>query len=371
MSLKSQSTTRWLAVLLSCAASASQAQSIWPPQPTALSGQIGDYQRMTCPKRVPPPYSGPLLIDSKYDQGDASKSTLSATQSRQSREIHARLSEYSQRLAQFADYYLLADQPQQAAAGLACLDQWLQAWAVAGALQSREASKTGIAARKWSLAAIASTLLKTQALSGGQPQLAPEQRQWLQRLAELVIEDYSPRQQPGFAYFNNHDYWAGWAVAATGMLLDRPDYIAWGERNFRQALGQISPSVHGDYAYLPNELARGRLAANYTHYALVPLMLLAESSQRNGPGLSAADNAKLQQLANFAVRSVLAAGSLPELDGQAQEAVPVHKMTWLLPFLSRYPQHALARQLYQAENAEVDAYSQIGGRIKPLYPTLP
>jgi poly(beta-D-mannuronate) lyase len=371
MSLKPQLAARWLATLLSCSATASQAQSIWPPQPTALSGLVGDYHSITCPKQVPPPYSGPLLIDSKYDQSDASKSTLSGTQSRQSREIYARLGEYNRRLVQFADYYLMAEHPQQAAAGLACLDQWLQAWAVAGALQSREASKTGIAARKWSLAAIASTLLKTQALSGGQPQLSPEQRQWLQRLAEQVIEEYSPRQQPGFAYFNNHDYWAGWAVAATGMLLDRPDYIAWGERIFRQALEQISPSAHGDYAYLPNELARGRLAANYTHYALVPLMLLAESSHSNGPGLSAADSAKLQQLANFAVRSVLAADRLPELDGQAQEAVPAHKMTWLLPFLSRYPEHVLARQLYQAEDPRVDAYSQIGGRIKPLYPDLP
>ncbi|UUY09062.1 polysaccharide lyase [Pseudomonas sp. J452] len=360
-----------LSALTALAVGSAQAQSIWPPQPSALSAEVGDYHAASCPKPVLKPYTGPLLIDSKYDQSDASKSTLSGKQSKQSKELHAHLTAFNQRLAQFADYYLAASKPQQATVALACLDQWLQAWAVAGALQSRETNKTGIAARKWSLAAIASTLLKTQALSGGQPQLSQEQEQWLARLAELVIEDYSPRQQPGFAYFNNHDYWAAWAVAATGMLLERPAYIAWGERNFRLALAQITPSTQGDYAYLPNELARGRLAANYTHYALVPLVLLAESSQRNGPGLSAADAVKLQQLANFAVRSVLDAEALSELQGKEQEAVPAHKMTWLLPFLSRYPQHALARQLYQDEDGAVDAYGQLGGRLKPLYPNLP
>ena len=54
------------------------------------------------------------------------------------------------------------------------------------------------------------------------------------------------------------------------MLLGRDDYAAWGERNFRRGLAQISDSPHGPYAYLPNELGRGQLAANYTHYAMVP-----------------------------------------------------------------------------------------------------
>ena len=26
------------------------------------------------------------------------------------------------------------------------------------------------------------------------------------------MDDYRPRQAADFAYFNNHDYWAGWAV---------------------------------------------------------------------------------------------------------------------------------------------------------------
>ena len=184
------------------------------------------------------------------------------------------------------------------------------------------------------------------------------------------MADYAPRLAPDFAYFNNHDYWAGWAVAATGMLLRRDDYIAWGERNFRRALGQISISPHGDYAILPNELGRGRLAANYTHYALVPLMLLAESSRLNGPGLSADDQRKLQQLASFAALSVLDERAVDELRGQPQHPVPPYKMVWLLPFLSQYPEHLQARRLHADVGSSADGYSQLGGRLAPLYPDV-
>ena len=361
---------RLLAALLLTLGGSAQAQSIWPSRPTPLSAQIGDYRQLQCPKKVAEPYTGPLQIDSKYDQSDASRSTLSNKVSARSKETHARIAEFTQRLAQFADYYLQAKNAKQAGTALACIDQWLQAWAEAGALESRDTSKTGMAARKWALAAISSTLLKTQAVSGGQPQLSSEQKQWLQRLAELLMADYAPRLAADFAYFNNHDYWAGWAMAATGMLLDRDDYIAWGERNFRRALGQISVSANGDYAYLPNELGRGRLAANYTHYALVPLVLLADSAQLNGPGLSQADQLKLQQLANFAVLSVLDERSLSELRGQPQHPVPPYKMTWLLPFLSQYPQHALVRRLYVDVGVAADGYSQLGGQLAPLYPDV-
>lgn len=360
---------RTLLALLACAGAVqAQPQSIWPAQPTALATQLGDYRRLQCPKKVLEPYTGPLQIDSKYDQSDASRSTLSDRVSARSTQTHAILAEYSQRLAQFADYFVQAKNAQQAGIALACLDQWLQTWAEADALESRDASKTGLAARKWSLAAISSTLLKTQALSGGRPQLSNEQARWLQQLAELVMDDYRPRQSPSFAYFNNHDYWAGWAVAATGMLLGRDDYLAWGERNFRRGLAQITDSPHGDYAYLPNELGRGRLAANYTHYALVPLMLLAESSQRNGPGLSEADRRRLERLANFAALSVLDADELTELRGQRQYEVPPYKLVWLLPFLDLYPRHALAQRLHASAGAAADTYGQLGGRLDPLYP---
>lgn len=345
-------------------------RSIWPANGHAPAAAL-DYSSLKCRKQVPPAYTGPLQIDSKYDQSDASKTTLSnKSPSAASQLAYRSAGEYTKNLARFADYYLHAQTPGHAAMALACIDQWLQVWAEAGALTSRDASKTGIAVRKWSLAAITSVILKTQALSHGQLQLSGEQRRWLDDLAKLVIEDYSPRLDPGFSYFNNHDYWAAWALAASAMILDQPRYLDISEQIMRRALQQITLSADGRYAYLPNELARGTLAANYTHYALVPLVLLAETLRLNGDRLSADDERRMELLANFAAQSVLAPQRLPELRGQKQKPVEPNKMAWLIPFLNHAPKHELASRLYHSEADEVDGYSQIGGRIAPLYPAL-
>ncbi|MES2820275.1 MAG: alginate lyase family protein [Pseudomonadota bacterium] len=361
-----------LLLALPVGAQASAIRSIWslPAGVARQATAAPDYRTLKCPKDVIEPYTGALLLDSKYDQNDPSKSTLGKGPSKQSEQIHETVNTYGKRLSLFADYYAEAKEPEQAAMALACMDQWLQAWAVAGALESREATKTGLAMRKWTLAAIASSVLKLQALSSQQFQLSDAQRKWLERLANLVLEDYDQRLAPSFVYFNNHDYWAAWAIGATGMLLNNPNYLDWSGKVFRRAMQQITLSASGDYAYLPNELARGKLAANYTHYALVPLILVAETLRINGNRVSPEDSLKLELLANFAVRSVLAPKDLPELRRLRQEQVPAHKMAWLIPFLGAHPQHGLARQLYLAERGEVDGYRQIGGRLKAFYPIV-
>jgi len=361
-------TLRIAAVLLVCYVPIAQAStSIWPNQPGALAGQLGDYRQLSCPKQPVEPYTGHLQLHSKYDQSDSSKSTLSARQSKDTQRIGEHIKRYIGGLITAVDQFQKAKNPEHAATALACLDQWLSAWAKAGALQSTDASKTGVASRKWALAAISSTLLKARALSGGAFALSPLQKNWLQQLADQVVAEHQPRHDPAFQYFNNHDYWAGWAVAATGMLLERDDYLAWADSNLRRAFEQFSLSEAGDYGYLPMEVARQQLAADYSHYAMVPLVLLVETAEANGRPLSAEETRKLHLLANFAVRSVLEPDGLKELDGRSQKRVGSHKMIWLIPFLNRYPEHAWARKLYDEEDGDVDNYSQIGGRLKPLY----
>lgn len=344
-------------------------RSIWVTQKPLV--MAGDYRSLSCPYPPPPPYTGPLQVDSKYDQTDPTRSTLGGSASRQSKEISTAVDRYGKMLVRFADYYQSAERSGQAGQALACLDQWLSSWAEAGALLSRDASKTGMAVRKWALASIASTALKAQALSGGQWRADARQQRWLDELADQVLADYRERLSPDFAYFNNHDYWAAWAVVASGLLTGHEKRLDWGALVFQRAMQQLRPGKGGDYAFLPTELARGKLAANYTHYALVSLVLLAEALDSNGRPLSAADRQNMSHLARFAARAVLSPRSLPELAGTPQSAVEPYKMAWLVPFLARDPQHADAAALYRSQKGKVDGYSQIGGRILPLYPDFP
>lgn len=366
----------WLvATLGACAAlqlgSALAVQPIWPPRATAQASMIADYRTLKCTQQAPAPYTASLQLQSKYDQRDASKSTLRSRPDADSETAGKQVKQFIGGLIFASKRFQRAKTPQEANMALACQDQWLQQWAHAGALLNPDASSTGMAARKWAVAAMASTLLLTQAASNGQVQLSAAQHAWFERLGELIMREYQPRQAPGFSWFNNHDYWAAWAVAASGMLVQRDDFIRWADGNLRRGLQQAVRSADGSYAYLPLEVARGKLAASYSQYALVPLVLLAESARANGLGWNSDDQHTLELLGNFAARSLLAPAQLPELKGQAQAEVAPYKLAWLIPFLQRAPGNRLARQLYDSEDGEVDNYSQIGGPLKPFYPPLP
>ncbi|WP_308451237.1 polysaccharide lyase [Pseudomonas putida] len=347
------------------------AQSIWPAHSTPQSAMIADYRTLSCTKEPPAPYTGSLHLESKYDQRDASKSTLRSSPDANSEQIAKQVKQFVGGLIYASKRFQAAKKPQDANMALACQDQWLQHWAEAGALLNPDASGTGMAVRKWALAAMAGAVLLTQSAADGKLQLNDTQRSWFTRLGELVIREYDPRRSASGVYFNNHDYWAAWAVAATGMLVGRDDFIHWADGNLRRALAQAVRANNGNYAYLPLEVARSKLAANYSQYALVPLVLLAESARANNLPWSNDDQQTLDQLASFAARTVLAPGELPELKGQPQADVAPYKLAWLIPFLQRNPGHALARQLYDSEDGEVDNYSQLGGPIKAFYPPLP
>ncbi|MFB1630274.1 polysaccharide lyase [Pseudomonas sp. AP-1] len=350
---------------------AQAAQSIWPAHPTPQAAMIADYHTLACSKEPPPPYTGSLRLQSKYDQRDVSKSTLRSSPDAGSERIGKQVKQFVGGLIYAGKRFQRAKKPQDANMALACQDQWLQDWAEAGALLNPDASGTGMAARKWALAAMAGTVLLTQSASDGKVRPSEAQQSWFTRLAELVIHEYDPRRDAPGVYFNNHDYWAAWAVAATGMLVGRDDFIQWADGNLRRGLAQAVRSRDGSYAYLPLEVARAKLAATYSQYALVPLVLLAESARVNGLPWSADDQQTLDLLANFAARTVLDPRDLPELEGQSQADVAPYKLAWLIPFLQRNPGHALARQLYDSEDGDVDNYSQLGGPIKPFYPSLP
>lgn len=332
---------------------------------------IADYRTLECSKAPPPPYTGSLHLQSKYDQRDASKSTLRASPDADSERIAKQVKQFIGGLIHAGKRFQNAKKPQDANMALACQDQWLEQWAKAGALLDPDASSTGMAARKWALAAMAGAVLLTQAAADGKVQLTPAQWHWFGQLGEQVIREYDPRRTATGVYFNNHDYWAAWAVAAAGMLVGRDDFIRWADGNLRRGLAQAVPGADGSYAYLPLEVARAKLAANYSQYALVPLVLLSESARSHGLAWSRADQQTLDQLASFAARSVLAPDTLPELKGQGQAEVAPYKLAWLIPFLAREPGHRLARQLYDSEDGDVDNYSQIGGPLKPAYPNLP
>lgn len=352
---------------LSMALPANAANSIWPARETPQSAILTSYTGLTCPRMPPAAYTGHLQLDSKYDQSDASKTTLTRL-SRETQRVRDHINGYHRGLLEIVRRFERAENTAEANLALACLHTWLDAWATEGALLSTDVSGTGRAVRKWSLAAISSGLLKVRAFSNQRFQLSAVQQSWLQQLSAAVMTDYSPRQRLDYDWFNNHDYWAAWAISATGMLLDRDDDLLWADRTLRLALEQMQPGA-GDYVFLPLEMARSNLAIDYTHYALVPLVLLAEAAEVNGRALTETEWSRLGKLVNLAALGVLREDSVAELTA-TQRQVSDHKMVWLLPFLHRQPQHALALELYGEVGSNIGHYGQVGGDLRALYPDI-
>lgn len=320
-----------------------------------------------CPKDIPTPFTGPLLVESKYVQTEKSKTTLKASRSDESEEIQRRVKEFTKIIVRFADFYIENPESRKGRTALSCLNAWTTEWASAGALTTDEASKTGIAVRKWALASLSSVMLKLTRAEVSEWTLNKEQGRWLETLAEKVMADYGKRLDPNFKYFNNHDYWAAWAVASTGAVLDRTDYLEWSLPFYQRAMGQIEPFSNGRYGYLPNEAARKHLASNYTHYALVPLVLLSDLLSESEYPPSREETRKLNQLVNFAAEMILDPDAVKIVLEGKQKQVPPYKLAWLIPYLSRSPENQLARQLYTHYDGDVDGYSQAGGKLRALY----
>lgn len=323
-----------------------------------------------CPRAIVEPYTGDLYIESKYDQSDASKSILRTDLPDDGQQAKLQIQAFSGQVVSFADYYLTHTGARQRQGALACLHAALGSWADAGALLSTNTSKTGVAVRKWTLAAIATASWKLQRLSTPPERfdLTQPEQAWLTSLGQRVVQEYEPRLDPDFAYFNNHDYWAGWALVVTAMAVDRPDFAEVGYRIFDRAMQQIVQDSAGRFGWLPNEVARAHLATNYLNYALIPLALLARHAGDNDHTLTTAQRQRLDALVRFVVAVELQPDSVPPVLAPGQDPVPTYKLVWLLPLLDLAPEHTEAQALYQDVHGEVDGYRQAGGLLAPLYP---
>lgn len=321
-------------------------------------------KQLTCPKKMILPVTGSLNISSKYVQSEKTKSVVNNRRDTDSANRHKTINHYSKHIVKFVDHAIEQTGNAKGRVAKHCLNLWLSEWADAGALLSTDSSKTGVALRKWTLASIATATLKLEELDPDNWKLSDNHKRWFKKLADQVILDHHDRLNPRFKHFNNHDYWAAWAVASTGIVLNNTDYLNWSKLVFDRAMTQIVVSQDGQYGYLPNEIKRGPLAADYSHYSLVPLVMLQVFLPQNGITISQDARVKMAQLANFAVAVVEHPSRLKGIITVPQKAVKEYKTIWMIPYLTVDPKHISVPGLYRKLRDEIGAYSQAGGKLQ-------
>lgn len=158
---------------------------------------------------------------------------------------------------------------------LQCAAQWLVDWAKQDALLKGNANFQGEAVRKWTLASLSSSYSQIRHLNIP----AKDKKsidQWLAKLAEQVVADYS-RHPEKKSRQNNHVYWSAWAVMITTTFTNNKDHYNWAKAKFYRAMRDIEKD-----GTLPLEVSREGKAYNYHVFALSPLIMMAETLEVNG-----------------------------------------------------------------------------------------
>ena len=243
-----------------------------------------------------PAFTERLEFPSRYEGSGPARDELNPLSSARYQSMTNQINQFTRRVTQLSDQLYRLE---IGSSGAACLLQQMHHWATENALLN-VGNATGVAVRKWNLAALASNYLKVRPillLNSTEDDAMKIQaiEQWLLALAWQVHSDYSQRPPEKL---NNHDYWAAWSVLLVATLHREEDLFLWSESIFNRAISLIT--VDG---FLPSELKRASRAAHYHNFALAPLIATASFLDAN-KRLTPEHRRKLLMLVNNVLSTV-------------------------------------------------------------------
>ncbi|MBV7539269.1 alginate lyase family protein [Duganella sp. sic0402] len=189
-----------------------------------------------------------------------------------------------------------------------CALSWLANWAEQKALLGKMSSEQAFYVRKWTLSGMALNYARVK------PQATPAQRVliegWFKSLADATIAHADAKKGTR----NNHYYWEGLAVTATGGVTGDARYLDWGRKVLQHALGQMAPD-----GALPAEMERAVKALHYQVYAATPLVMIASILDVRDP--------RLDTLVAFTVAGSADPSGIAKRTGFEQEPVGSREVT--------------------------------------------
>lgn len=231
----------------------------------------------------------------------------------------------------------------------------LSAWARADALDGK-VNRQGEYEREWTVGGLALAYLKIRQTGAADPD-GPVIGAWLARLARAIQPFYPPTER------NNHDYWAGVAVASSGIAANDRALYDWGIATYRVGVDQITPD-----GTLPLEMARGRRALHYHLFAIEPLVMLAELGRANGQDLYAMDGNAISRLARRCVSGIEDPSYFSRASGVTQDFDPSHiaidELAWMEPYQMRFPSRRMLSILLPYRPI---IYPRLGGNLTAIY----
>jgi poly(beta-D-mannuronate) lyase len=204
-----------------------------------------------------------------------------------------------------------------------CALRWLVSWAENDALLGRMAKEQAHYERKWVLAGLALSYAKVR------PAASRDQKAAIETWLEAVAYGVRKHADASKGVHNNHTYWEGLAVAATGAVTGNAHDLAWGRKVFNAAMAQVAKD-----GSLPLEMKRGGRALHYHLFAAAPLAMLESVLDVRSP--------KMDKLAAFCIAGLKNPGLVAKRAGAAQSGVLEDDGDWLAVYARRHPSKDIA-----------------------------
>ncbi|WP_100656524.1 alginate lyase family protein [Alteromonas flava] len=219
-----------------------------------------------------PAFTARLTFPSRYAGSDKARDQVNPSTTQVYLQQSKPIREFSLLITRLANQ-LYAQQGSNAE--YACLIAQLYNWSQSNSLLN-VADMTGMAVRKWTLAALSSNYLKLSYLHRNDQTLALQRKaieRWFSAVAWQVVSDYSDKP---IDRINNHSYWAAWSVMVTSVIVQDQKLFIWSKQIYSQALGNID-----ERGLITSELKRATRAAHYQNFALAPLVAISALLQAN------------------------------------------------------------------------------------------
>ena len=265
--------------------------AVWGPLAAIVLGLSGDLAPASAECARPPPAIRDLDLPRFYS--DDAGSIVDPELLAKHRAAVEPLTEFLRNVVANADKSVRRTKLDQQAEPAVCALVWLDAWARGEAWLGNMSTRQGEYQRKWDLSGVALAYLKVRAFATEDERRRIEA--WLVRWADISRAFFDDPERKR----NNHWYWLGLGLAATGLAANSPRH--WDMA--REIMQDAAKDIQAD-GTLPQEMERKARALHYHVFAVTPLVALAELGRARGEDWYALGDGALHRLVAVTARGL-------------------------------------------------------------------
>ena len=196
------------------------------------------HAKYSCPQFAPLPHD---IVASDY-YSDPKHSVIDPTRYAAYQAASKQYGEVEDAAVRAADEFQASGSRQAAACAAQIVIQQAQADAMTGSMSSNQAYYV----QNWAIGALAVAWLKVRPAGEAALGVTPAQNEavaaWMKRVGQQVEDYFQQLHEKGASSGrNNHFYWAGFAVMATGIAADDRTFYDWVFGIYKSGVEQITP----------------------------------------------------------------------------------------------------------------------------------